>query len=248
VSTYVYAITRAEGLSLPDGLEGVGDPARPVRVVTHDDLAAVVAEAPEGIRPKRRDLLAHQRVVDAVAASAPVLPMRFGSVAADDSAADTVLDERAEHWRERLGALEGRAEYNVKAVHRTDAVIHQVLAEEPDIRALSDAQRAAGGGTHEEKLRLGEMIAGAVNERERRDADQVRQALEDRAEAVHAGPSSRAWITDLSFLLTAEAAERFLAAVDELARDHPHLELTVNGPLPPYSFVEPVAQSPAPAA
>ena len=243
MTTYVYAIARAEDLNLPEGLTGIGEPARPVRVLRREDLAAVVAEAPEGVRPKRRDLMAHQRVVDAAASNGPVLPMRFGSIADDDGAVDKVLDERAAHWRERLSALEGRAEYNLKAAHRTDAVIHRVLAEEQEIRAVSDAQRAAGGGTHEDKLQLGEMVAGAVNERERRDAELVRRALEGCAEAVQSGPSSRAWIADLSFLLTPESAGRFLRAVDELGRDQPHLELTVNGPLPPYSFVEPDAES-----
>ncbi|MBY8881489.1 GvpL/GvpF family gas vesicle protein [Actinacidiphila acidipaludis] len=247
MTTYVYAIARADDLDLPEDLTGVGDPARPVRVVKHDDLAAVVAEAPAGIRPKRRDLMAHQRVVDAAASNGPVLPMRFGSLADDDGAVGKVLDERAEHWRERLSALEGKAEYNLKAVHRTDAVIHQVLAEEPEIRAVSDAQRTAGGGTHEDKLRLGEMVAAAVNAREKRDAELVREKLAGHAEAVQSGPGSQAWIADLSFLLTAESAGQFLTAVDELARDHPHLELTVNGPLPPYSFVEPATASAAPA-
>ncbi|MFI6037877.1 GvpL/GvpF family gas vesicle protein [Streptomyces sp. NPDC051315] len=32
------------------------------------------------------------------------------------------------------------------------------------------------------------------------------------------------------------SAERFLAAVDELRQEHPHLEPRVHGPLPPYSF------------
>jgi hypothetical protein len=36
-----------------------------------------------------------------------------------------------------------------------------------------------------------------------------------------------------------KTAEDFLAAVEEARRSHPHVELRVNGPLPPYSFVEP---------
>jgi hypothetical protein len=36
-------------------------------------------------------------------------------------------------------------------------------------------------------------------------------------------------------------------AVDEVRRNNPHLELRVNGPLPPYSFVEPGPAEPAKA-
>jgi hypothetical protein len=239
VSTYVYGIARADRLDLPDGLEGIGDPPTTVRTLVRDDLAAVVGDAPDQVRPKRRDLLAHQRVLSRAAAGGPVLPMRFGSLSADDDAVLAVLDERAGHWHERLAALEGAAEYNVKAAHDGDAVLRQVLAEEPEIRALSDANRAAGGGSHEDKLRLGELVAQAVRVREERDAPLVRQALEGTAQAVRPGPDSGGWLVNVSFLVRTGDADRFMAAADALARAHPHLELTVNGPLPPYSFVEP---------
>jgi hypothetical protein len=44
------------------------------------------------------------------------------------------------------------------------------------------------------------------------------------------------------------SAEQFLAAVEELRRQHPHLELRVNGPLPPYSFVDTPASQQAEGA
>jgi len=46
----------------------------------------------------------------------------------------------------------------------------------------------------------------------------------------------------VSFLVERDAAASFLETVDQLRKDHPHLDLRVNGPLPPYSFVEPVAE------
>lgn len=58
------------------------------------------------------------------------------------------------------------------------------------------------------------------------------------AEAVSAGPQSTGWLANLSFLVDRGSAEQFLAAADALRKEHPHLELRVNGPLPPYSFVD----------
>ncbi len=81
MSTYVYGITAASHPPLPEGMGGVGDPARPVRVLTEGELAAVVSDAPRGLRPKRRELLAHQNVLAEIGAGGCVLPMRFGSVA-----------------------------------------------------------------------------------------------------------------------------------------------------------------------
>ncbi|GGL80894.1 gas vesicle protein [Streptomyces fumigatiscleroticus] len=248
MSTYVYGITASSHPALPEDLGGVGDPPRRVRVLTEGGLAAVVSDAPEGLRPKRRDLLAHQNVLSQAGAAGCVLPMRFGSIAPDDEAVTGVLAERADHYRERLGALDGRVEYNIKANHVEEAVLHHVMAENPEIRALAEANRQAGGGSYEDKIRLGEMVAAEVKAREAQDATVLQRLLEPLAEAVSVGPDSTGWLANVSFLVDRGSAEDFLTAVEQARKDHPHLEIRVNGPLPPYSFVEPGPAEPANAA
>ncbi|MEW2295427.1 GvpL/GvpF family gas vesicle protein [Streptomyces sp. NPDC006743] len=248
MSTYVYGITAAAHPAPPEDLAGVGDPPRPVRVLTAGELAAVVSDAPEGLRPKRRDLLAHQNVLGAAGAEGCVLPMRFGSVAPDDESVTSVLTERAEHYKERLRALDGKVEYNVKGSHVEEAVLHRVMSESPEIRAQAEANRQAGGGTYEDKIRLGELVAAAVKAREAEDGDLVVRAIEPHAAAVSAGPESTGWLVNASFLVDRDEAAGFLEAVEQARKDMPHLELRVNGPLPPYSFVEPGPAEPAGSA
>ncbi|MGW2464566.1 GvpL/GvpF family gas vesicle protein [Streptomyces argyrophyllae] len=238
MSTYVYGIVRASHPPLPQDLEGIGAPPRPVRVLRQGELAAIVSDAPEELRPKRRDLLAHQRVLDEAGADGVVLPMRFGSASPDDDTVTAVLAERADRFLERLQALDGTAEYNIKANHDEEAVLRLIMADHDDIRSLAQANREAGGGTQEDRMRLGEMVAAAVQEREATDAELLRQALAPEAEDVSAGPPSSGWLANLSFLVDRASAERFLTAVDTFSQEHPHLELRVSGPLPPYSFVE----------
>ncbi|MEU0246105.1 GvpL/GvpF family gas vesicle protein [Streptomyces sp. NPDC006235] len=247
MSTYVYGIAASSHPGLPEGMGGVGDPPRPVRILREGDLAAVVSEAPEGLRPKRKDLLAHQNVLSEAGAAGCVLPMRFGSVAPDDNSITSVLAERAEHYKERLRALDGRVEYNVKANHVEEAVLHQVMAENPEIRGLAEANRQAGGGSYDDKIRLGEMVAAAVKAREAEDAAALQRVLEPAAEAVSVGPESTGWLANVSFLVDRKSADSFLAAVEEARKELPHLEVRVNGPLPPYSFVEPGPAEPADA-
>lgn len=243
MSTYVYAITRAAHPALPDGMEGIGAPPRAVRVLVAGDLAAVVSDAPENLRPKRRDLLAHQNVLAELGASGPVLPMRFGSLSSDDETVRAALAENGERYLKRLGELDGKVEYNVKAAHNEEAVVRQVLSEEPGIRALHEAGRAAGGGSYDDRLRLGEMVANAVQARETRDAETVRRELSPLAHAVSPAPAGTGWLANISLLVDRESAGAFLAGVGELQKAHPQLELQVNGPLPPYSFVDPVAET-----
>ncbi|MCM1975574.1 MULTISPECIES: GvpL/GvpF family gas vesicle protein [Streptomyces] len=239
MSTYVYGITTSSHPALPKDISGVGDPPLPVRVLTTDGLAALVSDAPENLRPKRRDLLAHQSVLAEVGSDGCVLPMRFGSLAPDDETVTSVLAERAEHYQERLRTLDGKVEYNIKATHDEEAVLHRVMSQNADIRAMTEANRQAGGGSYEQKLRLGEMVVAAVKAQEAEDADAVLSALEGEAEAVSTGPESSGWLANVSFLVPRDAAGTFLSAVEELRESLPHLQVRVNGPLPPYSFVEP---------
>jgi hypothetical protein len=243
VSTYVYGITAASRTSVPEGTAGVGE--APVRVLTAGELAALVSDAPEDLRPKRKELLAHQNVLAEATAGGCVLPMRFGSVAPDDDTVTGVLTERSEHYLERLRTLDGKVEYNVKATHDEEAVLHLVMSENPELRAMAEANRKAGGGTYEERLRLGESVAAVVKTREAEDAAEVRQALEPAAAAVSVGPESTGWLANVSFLVDRASAEPFLSAVERVRDSHPHLQLRVNGPLPPYSFVEPGPAEPA---
>ncbi|MFF8997591.1 GvpL/GvpF family gas vesicle protein [Streptomyces achromogenes] len=245
MSTYVYGITTRSHPALPEGMTGVGEPARPVRVLTAGDLAAVVSDAPEDLRPKRRDLLAHQNVLAESGAGGCVLPMRFGSVAADDDAVVQVLAERADHYAERLRELDGKVEYNVKATHVEEAVLHLVMAENTEARALAEANRRSGGGSYDDKIRLGELVAHLVKAKESDDAQQVRDLLAPAATAVSVGPESTGWLLNVSYLVPRDTSDRFLAAVEEVRQSHPHLELSVHGPLPPYSFVEPGPAQPA---
>jgi hypothetical protein len=245
VSVYVYGIVASDHEPLPEELKGVGDPPRPVRLLTAGGLAAVVSEAPEGLRPKRRDLMAHQTVLGEAESGGGVLPMRFGSVAPDEDSVTGVLAERADHYHERLRALGGKVEYNVKASHLEEAVLHRVLSENREIRALSEANRGSGGGSYDQKLQLGEMVATAVRAQEAEDAAELLRVLEPAAEAVSPGPESTGWLTNLSFLVDRDAAGAFIDTVDKTRAALPHVEVRVNGPLPPYSFVEPGPAEPA---
>ncbi|WP_326599828.1 GvpL/GvpF family gas vesicle protein [Streptomyces sp. NBC_01803] len=237
MTTYVYGIAGADLPRLPEGLVGVGDPPRAVRVLRENDTAAVVSDCPEGLRPKRRDLFAHQRVLTAAAAAGAVLPLRFGSTAPDDDAVRGALARHADLYRGQLETVADRVEYNIKALHREDVLLRAILAENPEIRKLNEATRVEGGATYQDRLRLGQLVADAVRDRELQDARTVEYALATYAEHHRRGPDGAGRVVNLSFLVGRDEAVGFLAALEELRAGSPHLDIRISGPLPPYSFV-----------
>ncbi len=237
MSTYVYGIAPA-GRELPDAIEGIGNPPRPVRTVRGGDLVALCSDAATEVKADRRDLLAHQHVVIEAAKDGPVLPLRFGRISPDDATVAAVLEEHHDLYAERLEALAGKDEFNLKVHHDTEAVLHAVLTDDPDLMARHVAGRAPGGTSHEERSVFDELVARAVAERERADAVLVERTLSAHAAATVHGPGDTGHLVNLSFLVERERRDEFLEAVRALHQEHEHLREQVMGPLPPYSFVE----------
>ncbi|WP_049570736.1 GvpL/GvpF family gas vesicle protein [Streptomyces sp. SBT349] len=238
MTTYVYGIADAGNRRVvPGGLSGVGNPPRPVRVLRVGGVAALVSDCPPGLRPRRRDLFAHQRVLTVAAAGGPVLPLRFGSISPDDSAVRTALRDHADLYRDQLETVADRVEYNVKATHRENEVLRRVVAGNPEIRRLNEATRSGGQAVYQDRLRLGELVAQELRAHEAQDAAAVEQVLAPFAESRRPGPQADGRVVNVSFLVGRDDTAGFLDAVDRLRETSPHLDLRVNGPLPPYSFV-----------
>src|SRR3954451_24690976 len=110
---YVYGVLRA-GVHLELPPEGVAGAA--VTRVEHGDLAALVGDiggAP--VKPSRRNVMAHSRVLqEVVAHSADVPPMRFGVVMPNaDAVRDELLALHDEVLRAQLHEHAGRVELTV---------------------------------------------------------------------------------------------------------------------------------------
>jgi hypothetical protein len=238
VSTYVYAYTGASHPLPVDSLAGVGERKPPVRLVRHDGLTAVVSDAPERLRAKRRDVEAHEQVLETLFAAGTVLPMRFGTVAADDAAVKAELATSAVRYTKLLSRLEGKVEVNVKAAHREEAVLRELLLGSQELRNRSEALRASGGGSHQDKVALGEQLSAALEDRRSQDAEQVVAQLRPHASAMRLGPPVDGCFVNVSFLVGATERDDFEGALSRLRRERLELmELRLYGPLPPYSFL-----------
>jgi Gas vesicle synthesis protein GvpL/GvpF len=238
MSTYVYAFTHSAHPLPVDGLAGVGAQATPLRVVRHDGLAAVVSDAPESLRAKRRDLEIHHRVLEILGGGGALLPMRFGMLAPDDAAVQATLASRADHYRTLLARVEGRVELNVKAVHREEPLLRELLLEHRTLRERNEALRDNGGGTHADKVAFGERLMAAMEDRRARDAERVVAELRPHAALVSLGPPASGCFVNASFLVGTGARPAFDAALARLREELVELaDVRVHGPLPPYSFV-----------
>lgn len=237
MSVYVYAITKASHPLRLDGLRGVGDPPAELHVVRGDSLCAVVSEAPEDLSVARRDLEAHHGVTEGLWADGPVIPLSFGFVSPDEDAVRAVLEQRTEEFAQRLDEFAERAEFNVKGLEDEDEALRAVLLENQRARELNERTRD-GGGTYDDRLALGQLVAQGVQAHQEALAGEVLAALRPLARAERISPPGRQYFVNASFLVDEDRTEEFAQAGRELAERYGEgVEIRLRGPLPPYSFV-----------
>ncbi|MFJ7956411.1 GvpL/GvpF family gas vesicle protein [Streptomyces sp. NPDC096319] len=233
---YVYSITAATHPCRLDGLTGVGTDPAPVRAITAGRLRAVVSDVDEEIRPKRRDLTAHQEVQDRLIADGTVLPLQFGYTAPDDRAVSEVLLEHADGYLAALERLRNCAEYHVKASQDEEALLREILGGSDRARQLNERIKA-GDADPRLPLELGELVAAEVGERQERLAAGLVESLVSLAEDHSVRAPSDGDILNISLLVHDDNKDAFLRAETRLADQTERVRFRFNGPLPPYSFV-----------
>lgn len=239
MALYVYAITGKNHPHHLDGLTGVGSHPSPVRTVAAGPLCAVVSDISEEIRPKRRDLQAHQEVLESLMADAVVLPLQFGYLASDDQAVQQALEENTDRYLATLARLDGCAEYHVRASQADeDPLLRRILRDSPEARELNE-QILAGAQDPQLPLALGELVAREVREHQDSLAARLAQALIPYGREHVSHPPSSPDFLNLSLLVAQDRTEDFLAARANLAGQiEAGVDFRLTGPLPPYSFVQ----------
>lgn len=240
VACYVYGVVPAS-TRLPDQLRGLGPTGR-VRLVHAEQIAAVVGEVSLS-RPlgTRADLMGHERVLDAaVGAGITVAPMRFGAVLADEQVvADELLAPHRERFMELLDKLTGRTQFTLTGSYAEEPVLREILAEYPQIHELQEEISGwPPDQTYHQRLRLGEMIVGALEEKRQQDGADVLDALTPYAvDVVVRGLNQADEVVNAAFLIAEERRDEFDAAVEDCGRRLVgRVRLRLLGPVPAYDF------------
>ena len=209
---HLYAI--AEGLGELPAVEGI-DGAQ-VRTRALDGLELVVSEHDGAqLEPTEAAVLAHARVVDALAASSSaLLPARFTRTFPDEAALDSAVRGRIDDLRLGLSRVRGQVELGLR-----------VIGESPD-----KADEAPSGRAYMQ-ARLDEVA------RTERLAIELHEPLAALASgSTHSITARPRLLLSGAYLVATADVERFRDQVAELEREHAELTFVCTGPWPAYSF------------
>lgn len=237
---YVYGIVPADAsVAVLDDVDGMGGE---LILLTEGPVGALVepvdAERPLG---RRRDLVAHSTVLNTLAAHGPVLPMRFGSVVeGEDAVRAELLGPQREHFETLLEQVTGKVQFNLRARYVLDTVLAEVVAAEPEVAELRRRTRdLPEDATHYERIRLGELVAKAVDVRRDQDTRRLLEVLAEHAEDYSVKEvSGMDNLAEISFLVHTGEQAAFEHAAEVLAAEMDgRARLSLVGPMALYDFI-----------
>jgi hypothetical protein len=240
-TVYVYGVApAAERVDVE--APGVESSKQGVRRVVHGELAALVSDVEAGPLVAAKGLRAHWRVLEEAVADATVLPVRFGTIMeSDDAVVEQFLAPRHDRLVALLAELSGKVQLSVKAFYDEERLMRGVVEHSPAVAQLRERVRdRPKAATYYERIQLGELVAGEVEQARERDGAMVLERLEPLAVAARREPPGTPdAAVNAAFLVERSRVDEFSKAVARLAEEvEDRMRLRYIGPLPPYSFTE----------
>ena len=226
------------------GVIAAGDPpeieAAPTRCVAHRGIAALVTDVDQGGLAAARVVRRHWRVLEEAGTGRTVLPVRFGTVMADERAVvDEFLAPRHDALAAALAELAGKVQLTVKGFFDEEALMRGILASSPAVaRMRQRVQGVPEAAAYYDRIELGQLVAAEVDRARERDTALVLERLQPLAVATRPEPvTAPDAAVNAAFLVERVRVDEFSHAVGELGRElRGRVKLRYVGPLPPYSF------------
>jgi hypothetical protein len=241
---YVYAIIPTGNQVIFDEVAGVDDEYDEVYTVPHRDLAAVVSASPlADYRGLKRDeavryLVPHQRVVEAVMQTFPILPAKFGTVLPNETWVRRLLGQGEALFCTTLEKFAGLVQMEVVVLWDLQQIF-QEIGQEENITELK--AQIAGRPLEEtliEQVAVGQMVQASLERRRASLRDYLIHWLREVARDLVVNPTMDDSMVVNVALLVNEAGQEALDRQLELLDEEFEGWLTFRrvGPLPPYSF------------
>ncbi|MDP2740005.1 MAG: GvpL/GvpF family gas vesicle protein [Pseudorhodobacter sp.] len=222
----------------------VTDAPGEIQLIGQGDFAAVVMVPTAEALVSRdrqdlvRQLLVHQQLVESFMAIAPVLPVKFATLAPDRESVERGLERGREKFAAAFDSLSGKTQFEIIVTWGVAEVFAEI-AKEPAVEKLkADLAGTAGSAGPESWERLGRLVKETLDHRRAEIGKVLLDALlQVGVDSVVNPILDDSMILNLALLVAADKADRLDQCLDELdSAYHGALTFRCVGPLPPHSF------------
>ncbi len=249
MSTYVYAIVPTQDRIVFD-VDGIGGAQSDVYTIVQNGLAAVVSDSPrDDYQDLQRDeaaryLVAHQRVVETVMESYPVLPVKFGTALPGEDWVHRLLHQGERLFSNTLEEFADQVQMEVVVLWNVEDVFQEIGQEEQIVKLKEQIGDRPPKETMAERIAVGQLVQASLERRRTALHDRIVPPLRDVARDVVLNPLMDDNMVANVALLVDQAANGALdTQLDRLDQDlDGEFLFRCVGPLPPYSFATVTAQ------
>lgn len=221
---YLYAISESPPPSPLPAVPGVD--SAPLHTVHAPPLAAVVSPLEHSPPPTEQRLWQHEHVLETLMQQQTILPVRFGTLLADERAVQQALHSQQTAFVASLQRVRGCVELALRVLWEPEPVNQPAPADQSGTAYLRARQ---------------------TTERQRQQQQQQADPLIERLHArlaplarahVHRPLLTPRLLLTAAYLVPLEQVAAFRQTVAELESVSPDLRLLCTGPWPAYNFVE----------
>jgi len=213
-----------------------------VYTIEHKGLRVVVSDVVnKRMRPERRHIAAHHKVLEKIMEKRTPLPIIFGTIADDLDAIQKILFHNRKICLENLARVAGKVEMGLRVIWDVPNIFEYLVQTDKE---LMEARNRFFGGSQEpdreEKIELGRIFAQSLKAKREDYTEKVEKALSKYCcEIKRNRPYAERDVMNLACLVEREAKDAFEVGIFEVANMFDNnFEFDFNGPWAPHNFVE----------
>lgn len=244
---YLYGVVRPNDTSHSEELTQlhISDITTEINLQFFGQLGLVFSEREmeedEEVRPTRKNLINHQKVIEGVMNDYLILPFRFGMVVDDSSKLEALITEQKDAFLKKLEQIDGKIELSLKSIWMNmEQVFEEVVRDSPTIQQKREELFASEYQDQNAKIELGKMVEDALNNKKTEIQIKIVNKLFEKAVDYKSLKNiSEEMIANLVFLVEKKDEVLFDEAVNELSEElSENIKFKYVGPMPPYNFLE----------
>mgnify|MGYP002632008353 CR=1 FL=1 len=237
---YIYCIINGdEGRNF--GPIGIGKRGDIVSTIGFNDVSAVISSSPVTryvIDPD--NLMAHEKVIEAVMKDYTVLPVRFCTIANSAEEVRTFLRRQHGEFKGLLHDLDNKVEMGLKARwNHMDRIFEEIAQTDPRVKELKKRVERSNEADSDEKIILGKAVKAALDEKKEQLAEKILRRFKRLTLDTHQNDvMGDDMFLNAVFLIDRTREKQFDFLVEDLAEEYDNqADFKLVGPAPPFNFV-----------
>ncbi len=235
---YLYCVIQETG-DRNFGPIGIGERENEVYTIGNRDLACVVSSTPMAKYViNRKNLTAHEKVIEEVMKGYTVLPVRFCTIATSAEEVRNLLNKRYQEFKNLLRSVDNKVELGLKVYWKNmDTVFKEIAAGSKRIQKLKSKGKSL---TSKKTSEVGKEVKRILDKKR----DEISEEITDKLKPLCTDIRMNNLVGDkmvfnAAFLVDQMREMEFDDHIENLSEnDGAHLKVKYVGPTPPFNFIE----------